>query len=53
MYGLRLATLHNLQFLLDLMKQIRSAILNDCLPDFRKEFYENYYGGRLPAGIKL
>ena len=53
MYGLRLATLHNLYFLLDLMKQVRCAILNDSLLDFRREFYEKYYGGELPAGIVL
>ncbi len=53
MYGLRLATLHNLYFLLDLMKQVRCAILNDSLLDFRREFYEKYYGGNLPAGIVL
>lgn len=41
-FGLRLATLHNLYFLLDLMKRIRNAIINDNLLDFRDAFYANY-----------
>ena len=53
MYGLRLTTLHNLYFLIDLMKQVRYAILNDSLLDFRREFYEKYYNGNLPEGIRL
>ncbi|MBO4326564.1 MAG: tRNA guanosine(34) transglycosylase Tgt [Clostridia bacterium] len=53
MYGLRLTTLHNLFFLIDLMKQVRYAILNDSLLDFRREFYEKYYNGKLPDGIRL
>lgn len=43
MYGMRLTTLHNLYFLINLMKSIRCAILEDRLLDFRKEFYEKYY----------
>lgn len=42
MYGLRLATIHNLYFLLNLMKSVRSAIMEDRLLDFRDEFFENY-----------
>ena len=53
MYGLRLTTLHNLYFLIDLMKQVRYAILNDSLLDFRREFYEKYYNGKLPDGVQL
>ncbi|KRM06487.1 MAG: tRNA guanosine(34) transglycosylase Tgt [Liquorilactobacillus ghanensis] len=40
--GLRLASYHNLYFLLNLMKQIRQAIEDDNLLDFRAEFFENY-----------
>lgn len=43
MYGMRLTTIHNLYFLINLMKSIRCAILEDRLLDFRKEFYEKYY----------
>ncbi|MBN2557221.1 MAG: tRNA guanosine(34) transglycosylase Tgt [Clostridia bacterium] len=42
MFGLRLATWHNLHFLLDLMKQIREAIIRDRLGDFRDEFFGKY-----------
>ncbi len=38
----RLASIHNLRFLIHLMEQIRQAIAEDRFLDFRKEFYENY-----------
>ncbi|QEK12065.1 tRNA guanosine(34) transglycosylase Tgt [Crassaminicella thermophila] len=38
----RLVTYHNLYFLLELMKNIRNAIKEDRLLDFRKEFFEKY-----------
>ncbi|REB07196.1 tRNA guanosine(34) transglycosylase Tgt [Sporosarcina sp. BI001-red] len=41
-FGLRLASYHNLYFLLNLMEQIRDAIRNDRLGDFREEFFEQY-----------
>ncbi len=37
--GLRLTTWHNLYFLLDLMKKIRQAIIEDKFGEFRKQFY--------------
>lgn len=40
--GARLATIHNLRFLINLMEQIRQAIMDDCLLDFKKEFYSKY-----------
>lgn len=40
--GARLATIHNLRFLINLMSQIRQAIADDCLMDFRNEFYAKY-----------
>lgn len=40
--GLRLATYHNLYFLLQLMEDVREAIKNDCLLDFREMFFEKY-----------
>lgn len=40
--GLRLCTLHNLKFLLDLMKKVRQAIIDDKLGDFRKEFFSSF-----------
>lgn len=38
----RLITMHNLHFLLDLMSQIRQAIAEDRLLDFRRAFFESY-----------
>ena len=40
----RLLSTHNLHFLLDLMKQVRTAIMEDRLLDFRNAFFEKYYG---------
>lgn len=42
--GLRLATIHNLYFLIRLMKEIRRAIAEDRLLEFRDAFLERYYG---------
>ncbi len=41
-FGLRLTTYHNLYFLLDLMKNIRQAILEDRLLEYKEEFFEQY-----------
>lgn len=38
----RLATMHNLYFLIKLMEKIRQAIKNDSLMKFRDEFYIKY-----------
>lgn len=40
--GPRLLTYHNLYFLLKLMEKIRQAIKNDCLLDYRDEFFRKY-----------
>lgn len=40
--GARLITTHNLHFLLKLMEQIRQAIREDRLLDFREEFFRKY-----------
>ena len=40
--GIRLTTIHNLSYLINLMKDIREAIKNDRLIDFTKNFYEKY-----------
>ena len=41
-FGLRLASIHNVYFLLNLMKQVRYHIENDSLLDFRQAFFEEY-----------
>ena len=40
--GPRLTTIHNLRFLINLMAQIRQAIREDSLLDFKKEFFKKY-----------
>lgn len=42
MFGLRLATYHNLHFLLQLMRDVRQAIREDRLLDFRDQFFAQY-----------
>ncbi|MDF2721113.1 MAG: tgt, partial [Paenibacillus sp.] len=41
-FGIRLTTYHNLYFLLHLMQNVRQAITEDRLLDFRDEFFEAY-----------
>ena len=40
--GARLASIHNLRFLIRMMEEIRQAIAEDRFLDYRKEFYERY-----------
>lgn len=40
--GLRLASYHNLYFLINMMKNIRHAIKEEVFMEYRKEFYTNY-----------
>ena len=42
MFGLRLASLHNTHFLLNLMADVRQAIRDDQLLEFREAFFERY-----------
>ena len=39
-FGLRLTTIHNLYYLLNLTRNIRKAILEDRYPEFVEEFYK-------------
>lgn len=41
-FGIRLTSYHNVYFLLNLMKQVREAIKNDSLLEFRQDFFEKY-----------
>lgn len=40
--GMRLLTVHNLYFLINLMKQMRRAILEDRFYEFKRKFYADY-----------
>ncbi len=42
--GARLLTIHNLRFLVRLMENVRKAIEEDRLLEFRETFYKGYYG---------
>ncbi|UZJ80451.1 tRNA guanosine(34) transglycosylase Tgt [Fictibacillus sp. KU28468] len=41
-FGFRLTSYHNLYFLVNLMEQVKQAIREDRLLDFREEFFEQY-----------
>jgi queuine tRNA-ribosyltransferase len=41
-FGIRLTSYHNLHFLLQLMRDVRQAILDDRLLDFRDQFFASY-----------
>lgn len=41
-FGMRLASIHNVHFLLQLMKDVRENIKNDSLLEFRQDFFERY-----------
>ena len=40
--GARLASIHNLRFLLKMMEEIRCAISEDKLEEYKKDFYDRY-----------
>ena len=42
----QLLSIHNITFLLNLVKGAREAIKNDSFADFKREFYEKYYHGK-------
>ncbi|MGL4568265.1 MAG: tRNA guanosine(34) transglycosylase Tgt [Fusobacteriaceae bacterium] len=50
--GARLATYHNLYFLLKMMKDSRKAITEGRFAEFKKEFIENYTTGKSSEWIK-
>lgn len=41
-FGIRLTTYHNLHFLINMMKEVRLAIQEDRLLDFRDQFFAQY-----------
>ncbi len=49
-FGIRLTSYHNLYFLVNLMKKVRQAIMDDNLLEFREDFIERY-GYNNPAEI--
>ncbi len=49
--GLRLISLHNLHFYLDLMRQSRASIENETFDQFRKGLVENYRARAIDPSI--
>lgn len=45
MLGYRLATLHNLAYLYDLMKEMRQALRENRFFEFKRQFQQNYFSG--------
>ena len=43
-FGQRLLSIHNIRFLIKLTEDLRNAIKNDNILEYRKEFLKNYYG---------
>ena len=43
-FGARLLSIHNIRFLTHLMEEIRDAIRNDSVLEFRDQFIKDYYG---------
>lgn len=49
-FGLRLTSIHNTYFLLQLMRDVRENIKNDSLLEFREDFFEQYGYNKENAG---
>ncbi len=49
MLSARLNTIHNLHFYLDLMRQMRRAILEDSFEEWSKDFYSQFQGKELTS----
>ena len=45
-FGLRLTSIHNVYFLVHLMKDVRQAIMDDNLLEFRQNFFDGYGYGK-------
>lgn len=44
-FGARLLSIHNIRFLIRLTEEIRKAIKEDCLLEYKEQFQKRYYGG--------
>lgn len=43
-FGARLLSIHNIRFLIKLTEDLRNAIKDDTILEYKKEFVRNYYG---------
>lgn len=46
--GAHLLTMHNVHWMLDLMKRARNAIIADSYPDFARNFFKDYFPNKGP-----
>ena len=53
MLGLRLVSLHNVHFFLEMMRQAREAIRQDAFGEFKKEFIGKYNGRYIGTGSQF
>ena len=45
-FGARLLSIHNIRFLIKLTEELRQAIENDNILEYKQEFIKNYYGDK-------
>lgn len=45
-FGARLLSIHNIRFLIKLMEDLREAIRNDNILEYKENFIKNYYGDK-------
>lgn len=43
-FGARLLSIHNIRFLIKITEDLRKAIQNDNVLEYKEEFFKNYYG---------
>ena len=51
-FGQRLLSIHNIRFLIKLTENLREAIKNDNILEFREQFIKDYYDGKVPYDQK-
>lgn len=44
-FGARLLSIHNIRYLIHLTEELREAIKNDSILEYREQFIKDYYGG--------
>ncbi len=47
-FGQRLLSIHNIRFLIRIAEDLREAIKNDNILEYKEEFIKNYYDGKVP-----
>ena len=50
--GMRLRQAHNLHFMMTLMSRIRDSIGNGCFEEFKQNFFDSWFKGKIPKIYK-